>query len=56
MGERTSFLREMLGSLSEEGIILMNILEVQEEILDELRAQNTIEDDEEQGPTSLSDP
>lgn len=43
-----------MGSLSQESIILMEILDVQEEILEELRAQSAV-DDEEQGHTSLSD-
>ena len=61
MGERS----ELLGKLVTESTIspetrailfaLREILHVQEEILEELRVQNGI-DDEEQGPTSLSDP
>lgn len=58
MGIRSKTLGRVLAGQNLEGdikLILLNLLEVQEEILDELRAQNTIDDEEEQGPTSLSD-
>lgn len=58
MGIRSQTLGRVLAGQNLEGdikLILLNLLEVGEEILDELRAQNTLEDNEEQGPKSLSD-
>lgn len=59
MKKRLDVLKEAMvdGGLSEDSIqpaILMSILAVLEEILQELRVQNDV-DDEEQGHTSLSD-
>lgn len=57
MAERATFLRTRLTKLSEEGLVLVHILEVLEDVLYELRLQNQGDDqEEEQGPTSLSDP
>lgn len=56
MAERATFLRTRLTKLSEEGLVLVHILEVLEDVLYELRLQNQGDDqEEEQGPTSLSD-
>ena len=56
MGDRADSLRTYFGGIrpSFELMALLEILEVQEEILEELRFQNT-DEEEEAGPTSLSD-
>jgi hypothetical protein len=57
MGIRSLTLSRVLAGQNLEGdvkLILLSLLEVHEEILEEIRAQNAV-DDEEQGHTSLSD-
>jgi hypothetical protein len=57
MGIRSRSLSKILlgqNTESDVKLILLSLLEVQEEILEELRAQSAVED-EEQGHASLSD-
>ena len=58
MGKRSKMLAKALVGPKDIGdacLVLLQLLEVQEEILEELRNQNDDDQEEEQGPTSLSD-
>jgi hypothetical protein len=54
MGMRSDLIRKYFIDPTPECLIMLEVLEVLEEILEELRVQNDL-GDEEQGHTSLSD-